>query len=179
AEILPALADRGDVNGEEPQPGEEVLPEPPLVHERAEVAMRGGDHLDVDRDLPLAPDGAHLPFLEHPEQLRLERGGHLADLVEEERSAVGGTDQPLAIGLRAGIAALHVAEELVLEEVLGKGRAVEGAQRPTAARGPVEPPCDDLLAGPRLAGDEEVVRAPNEPPSSEQLEGEGGVEGDR
>ena len=51
--------------------------------------MRRGDDADVDLDRRAAADARDLVPLEHAQELRLERGGQLADLVEEHRAAVG------------------------------------------------------------------------------------------
>ena len=62
--------------------------------------MRGGDDADVDVDRLRLADAAHLAAIEHAQQLRLEVERELADLVEEQRAAVGGLDQALLVGAR-------------------------------------------------------------------------------
>ena len=81
---------------------------------------------------------------------------HVADLVEEQRPAVGQLERaPLAL-TRAGEGAALVAEELALEQVSGIGRAVDGHERPVAAAGwLVDGRGDELLAGAALARDED------------------------
>ena len=69
------------------------------------------------------------PLLERAQQLHLQRERHLADLVEEQRAAVGRLELALLVGDRAGEGALHVAEQLALEQVLGDGAAVDGDER--------------------------------------------------
>ena len=102
-----------------------------------------------------AADALELALLEDAEQLGLGLQGQLADLVEEERAAVGQLEAADAPGDGAGEGALLVAEELALDEPRGEGGAVDLDQRPG---GPpavgVDRPGDQLLAGPRLAGDE-------------------------
>src|SRR5581483_9425120 len=62
----------------------------------------------------------------------------------------------LALG-RAGEGALLEAEELALEERLGERAAVEREERPRSPPGGgVDAAGDDLLAGPRLAADEDA-----------------------
>jgi hypothetical protein len=46
-------------------------------------------------------------------------GGHVADLVEEDRSAVGGDELAGLLAHRAGERALLVAEELRLDQLFG------------------------------------------------------------
>ena len=71
------------------------------------------------RDLGLAADAAELALLEDAEELGLDAGRHLADLVEEERAAVGELEAARAAVAGAGEGAALVAEELALEQVLG------------------------------------------------------------
>ena len=82
-------------------------------------------------------------------------GRHLADLVEEQRAAVGQLETALPPIGRAGERALLVAEDLALEQRLGNRRAVDRHKRKRRARAElVDRLRDQLLAGARLAGDE-------------------------
>ena len=94
-----------------------------------QVAVRRGDDADVDLPAPVLADATHLALLERAEELRLEAQRHLADLVEEERPAVGRLEEAGPVGGGAGEGAAHVAEELALEEALREGRAVDGDER--------------------------------------------------
>src|SRR6185436_1747351 len=63
---------------------------------------------------------------------------------------------PGARGGGAGEGPLLVPEELRLEERLREGRAVERRERPAVARrAAMDEACDDLLAGARLAGQQD------------------------
>ncbi len=67
-----------------------------------------------------APTGVHAALLQHAQQARLHRQRHVADLVEEQRAAVGLLDAADGAFLaRAGEGAADVAEELGLDQVLG------------------------------------------------------------
>ena len=76
-----------------------------------ERALRGSlssDDADVGADLHQTADPAKRALFEEPQQLRLEREGHLADLVEEERAAAlgalaqdGGVAREEALGAAA------------------------------------------------------------------------------
>src|SRR5262249_54456579 len=80
---------------------------------------------------------------------------HVADLVEEERAAVGDFEKPHLARDGARESAFLVAEELGFEELAREAGAVEIQKGLFAARPvPVEPVRDDALAGPRLAADE-------------------------
>ena len=113
------------------------------------------DHANVDLRRLRGADGLEGPLLEHPEQLDLQGGAHVPDLVEEDGAAVGEGEASLAMpdGVREG--ALDVAEELGLEQLLGNGAAVDGDQGPLRAPTVVvECPRDQLLAGAALARDQ-------------------------
>src|SRR5262252_2347343 len=104
---------------------------------------RGHDaHVDVLQGV--APDGPHLPRLEHTKELRLKRARELADLVEEERAAVCLFDEPLALSNRVAERAADVPEELALNQVLGDRAAVDRDERTgRATRRPVQALRDD------------------------------------
>jgi hypothetical protein len=85
----------------------------------------------------------------------VERRRGLRDLVEEERPAARFLEEPLPELDRAGERALHVAEELALQQGLGDGGAVHRDERPgRSLRVRVDGAGDQLLAGSALAGDE-------------------------
>ena len=124
-DVAAALAQRRQLDVDDVEAVVEVLAEAALLHLGGEVAVRRGDDAHVDRDGLVAADALERPLLEHAEELHLHGRRDLADLVEEERAAVGlleAADAPL---VRAGERALLVAEELALEERLGERRAVE------------------------------------------------------
>ena len=68
---------------------------------------------------PLRAERLELALLQHAQQLGLQRRRDLADLVEEDRAAVGQREAALLVGRRAGERALVVAEQLGLEQRLG------------------------------------------------------------
>ena len=70
----------------------------------------------------LAADRRHLALLQHAQQLGLQGEGHVADLVEEQRAAVGLAKLPGAVGDGAGEGAALVAEQLALEQRRRGGR---------------------------------------------------------
>src|SRR5512139_1909327 len=112
----------------------EILAEPALVDHRAQIAVGGRDPADVDLERAGAADALEPPLLQHAEQLGLELGPELADLVEEERASVGELE-PAALALgRAGERALLVAEQLALEQLLAQRRAVDRHERLGGAR---------------------------------------------
>ena len=51
--------------------------------------MRGGDHAHVGLDRLVAADAIELAVGQHAQQARLQLERHVADLVEEQRAALG------------------------------------------------------------------------------------------
>ena len=134
-DVLRPLAQRRDHDLHDVEPVEQVLAEAARLHLRVEVAVRRGH----DRARPRAGSGsrprARTLLLEEAEQLRLERGRELADLVEEERAALGRLHAARLIAHGAGERAAHVAEQLAREQLLGQRGAVHDDEGPVGAAG--------------------------------------------
>ena len=79
----------GTCSAHDREPEVEVRAEGAAVDLLAQVAVGGGDDAHVDLRGCVGADAAHLARLEHAQQLRLQRQRQLADLVEEQRAAVG------------------------------------------------------------------------------------------
>jgi hypothetical protein len=149
------VAQRRHDDREHAQAEVEVVAKAARPHLGGEVPIGRGDDPDVDPPGSLLADPRELAVLEHAQQLALERERDLADLVEEERTAVGSLETADAVLLRAGEGAPHVPEELALEEVLRDRRAVDADERPLGAPAVrVDAPGDELLPRPGLAEDE-------------------------
>src|SRR5690606_36828610 len=99
--------------------------------------IRRRDDPHVDLAHVAAADAEHLAFLQHAQELGLELGTDLADLVEEERAAVGALEAAGAARHRTGERAALVTEELAIEQALGEHLAVDGDERPADAVAPV------------------------------------------
>ena len=155
-DVLPALPQRRQLDRHDRQPEVEVLPEAAARDLGLEVLVGRRDDPDVDLDPVPAADPLDLPLLEEPEELDLEREAHLADLVEEERAAVGDLELPLPLDVGARVGALLVPEQLRLQQRLGDRPAVDRHERavaPAALR--VERAGEQFLAGSALALDED------------------------
>ena len=100
----------------------------------AEILVGRGEHAHVDVDHVLAADADDLAGLQRAEHLGLRGEIHVADLVEEERAAVGLLEEAALPRLRAGERAALVAEELALDELARDGRAVHLDERRVVAR---------------------------------------------
>ena len=94
-----------------------------------QVPVGGGDDAHVDLDRVLAADPLEGLLLQHAQHLRLHLQAHVADLVEEQRAAVGQLELAAAPGERAGERALLVAEQLGLDQLLGDRGAVDLHER--------------------------------------------------
>ena len=154
-DVVPALPKRGHGQREDAEPVEEVLPELPLGHGAAEVAVRRGDDPDVHLARARAAHRLELALLEDTEELPLELERKLAHLVEEDGPPVRQREATVATRGGAGEGAALVAEELALDQRRGDGRAVHLHQRlAPAAAALVDGPGEELLPGPGLPEDE-------------------------
>ena len=81
-----------------------------------------------------AAEALELALLEHAQQLGLDGRRHLADFVEKQHAAVGLLDAARLGADRAGEGAALVAEQLRLEQLIRKRRAVDRDERPCRRR---------------------------------------------
>jgi hypothetical protein len=114
-----------------------------------------GDNARRDPGVAGCADPAEGAVLKNAKELGLELEREFSDLVEKERSAMSGREQPGSIPLSAGEGALGVAEELSLDEGLGERRAVDGDKRPSRTPGGMEGLGNDLLADSGFSFDED------------------------
>ena len=86
------IAQRRDLDDDLGQPVVEVFAELALDDLLLEALMRRAHDAHVDRNLLAAADALDDALLQEAQQLRLQRDRQVADLVEEQRAAVGGFD---------------------------------------------------------------------------------------
>jgi len=98
------LAQRGHEDLEHVQPVIEVLAEAARLHGQLEVLVGGGDHPHVDLHGLDSAQSLELALLQHAQQLDLGRRRQLADLVQEQRAAVGQLETAL-LSARASVKA--------------------------------------------------------------------------
>ena len=113
--VLP-LAQRRQAHAHDVEAMQEVLAEEPQPHALLEILVRGGDHADIRLLRSVAADAVVLAVGEHAQQAHLQVGRHVADLVQEQRAALGLLEPSAARALRAGERAALVPEELGLEQ---------------------------------------------------------------
>ncbi len=166
----PPLAQRRNLQAEQAEPGEQILAEPSLGDQTLQIAVRGGDHANVDLDLSLAAQRPDLLVFQDAQELDLESVRHLAHFIEKERASVGRAEETLPFGLGPGECATDVPEQLVLEHRFGQSSAVHAHQRTGSPRPLVEKARQDLLARARFAFDEEPVGGARQPRRLRELE---------
>ena len=114
-DVLAPLAERWHHDPDDVEPIEEVVAEHPLADHLHEIAVGGGQHAHVGGESLRRPQPSELAALQHAQELDLERGRHLADLVQEQGAAMGFFEQAELAGDGPGEGAAHVAEQLGLQ----------------------------------------------------------------
>ena len=169
-DVAPARAQRRQLEADDGEPMVEILPKPPIADRLLQIHAGRRHQRHVDRLRAGAAQPAHRAVLEHGEELALQGGGQEADLVEEQRAAMGGLEEA-GLGLaRIREGAALIAEQLGLEQGLGDGGTVDGDEGAVAARaGLMNRPRQEPLAGPGLAEDQDRRKATRAGLTGEQL----------
>ncbi len=115
-DVLGPLAQRRQQQREDVEPIIEVLAESPLADQNLQVLVGGRDDADVDADRVRGADAFEHPLLQHAQQLGLHVERDVADLVEEQRAAVGQLESAHLVAMGAGEGPLDVTEQLALQE---------------------------------------------------------------
>ena len=106
-----------NVQVDDSQPIQQILPKLPGCNHVAQVPVRRRDDADIDPRLrPIGADRLNFAILEKPQEERLHAQAHLADFVQEQRAAMRELQLSRLVAVRAGEAALDMSEELRLEE---------------------------------------------------------------
>src|SRR5262249_22318492 len=128
-DVGPPLPERRDIDRKNAQSIEEIRPKRAARHGGLQVPVRRGDDADVDLDRAGRAEALELAFLENPQQGELRVEGQIADLVEEDRAAVGELEPADAAGQCPGERALFVAEQLRSDQCGRDGGAVHAHER--------------------------------------------------
>ena len=107
------------------QPIVQVGEEFSLADRTLEILVGGRDEPHVHARRRLRADRPHLSLLDRAEQHRLALEREVADLVGEQRAAVGDGEEPWSALEGAGEGAALMTEELAGEKLAGEGRAVD------------------------------------------------------
>ncbi|MNP40409.1 hypothetical protein D3C76_1340500 [compost metagenome] len=129
-DVLAAFAQGRHFDVEDVEAIEQVFAEQAFADHFFQVAVGRAEDPHVDLDLTVPAHPAKAAIVEKPQELGLQIGRHLANLVEKHRALVGQFHQPrLAAPLRAGEGAGGVAEQFAFGEVLRQCRAVQCQER--------------------------------------------------
>jgi hypothetical protein len=104
---------------------EKVLPEVPRCDFTLDVAVRGSDDSYIDRDRPARSDGVDRALLQDPQQLDLHVKREVADLVEEQATAMGQLKPAHSVCQGAGESAFAMTKQLALDQLLRDCCAVD------------------------------------------------------
>ena len=104
---------------------------PPSATQLLQVLVGRGDHAHVDADQFAPADAEELALGQHAQQPRLQRQRHVADLVEEQRAAVGLFEAAGVAARGAGEGAGFVAEQFAFQQF---GRNRGGVERDEGLR---------------------------------------------
>ena len=152
--VLGAVAQRRQAQRHDVEPVEKILAEKTLVDQDLEVLVGGGDNPHVGLDRGAAADRGVFALLQHAQQPGLGIHRHVADLVEEQGSALGLLETAGGLVLGAGKGALFVSEQFGFDQITGDGGHVDGDKRAVAALAVVvQRTRHQFLAGAGFAGD--------------------------
>src|SRR5204862_4160520 len=134
-DVTRALAQRWQQQRHDVQAVEKVLAELPCLHFLFEIAVRGSDHAYIDAHVCKPSHALERLLLQKSQQLGLQSGSDLANLVEEHGAAVGGLEQAALLLPCIRERTSFVTEEFAFEELLRQrrtGDVDEGACRAIA-----------------------------------------------
>ena len=154
-DVGPALSKRRQPQRVGGEAEVEVLAERAGVNRRFDGEVGCGEHAHVDLPRRGRADASDEAVFERGEQFGLKLGRQLADLVEEQRAAVGDLDQACFRRRSARERAALVAKELRLHEVAWQGGAVDVDPRLRARRARRDPVREVSFARPGGAQDED------------------------
>ena len=128
-DVLVALAQGRQHDREHGEAVEQVLAEAAGGDLGRQVSVGGGDPAHVGAQGLAAADALEGPLLQHAQQLGLQAGRQLADLVEEEGAALGELSAVLAHEIRNPLASLKGHAQLLEEQLVDEPRRHAKAQR--------------------------------------------------
>src|SRR5690242_7238034 len=93
-DVFAPLAKSRQMNRDDLEAEIKVIAKSALGDEVLQIAIAGRNQADIHPNRLIVADARNLMILEHAQQLDLRAHRHVADLVEEERSAVGILESP-------------------------------------------------------------------------------------
>src|SRR6267142_5296546 len=150
--IFSSIAQGRDVKGNHVKPVEEILAKSAARNLLIEILIGCGDDAHIHAQSFVGPDTLEALLLEDAQNFRLRAQAHIADFVQEERSAVGFLKFPRFVLGGARKTALEMSEELGLDQLFRNGRAVHFYEGSLAAQAcGMQRVSDEFLAGAALA----------------------------
>ena len=115
--VVAPRAQRRQIDADDVDPIVEIRPEAPALDLRLEIAIGGADEPRVERAFVVAAHRADATLFERAQELGLQAGRRLADLVEKQRSAARLQQETGPAGARVGERSARVATGRVDDSV--------------------------------------------------------------
>src|SRR4029077_2220916 len=122
--VVAAFAQRWHFDREYVEPVIQVSTKGTIVNERFKIAVRRGQHSDIDLDRSRRAKPLDLSPLQHTQKLGLQFERYVSDFVEENRSVVRQLKASYNPRERASERSLFVAEQLALDQGSRQGGTV-------------------------------------------------------
>src|SRR6266850_3873436 len=155
--VLEMFAQRGRFDGQHFQPVVKVPSKLAGRDRSPEIAIRGGDHSNIDGYRPLTADSVQLSILEHAKQLRLGGKRHFPDLIQKQCSARCLFEFSFLLFDSSRERSPFMSEHLTFQKRLRQGPTVhhhQGARGSRALR--VQRAGDEFLSSPAFAFNKNV-----------------------
>src|ERR1700730_1896180 len=154
-DVFGVFAQRRNGDGNNVEAVKQVGAKGLLARGLLQISIGRGQEPDVDFNRAGASHAHEFSFLQNAQQLGLENGRKLADVVEENGAAFGNFEKSFFLGNGAGEGALFVAKQFALQQSFGKGGAVQGYKQLSFSRAVVVNGAGgQLLAGTALAANQ-------------------------
>ena len=108
---------------------EQIFTEFPLLHALFQVLVGGGDDPHIDLHRRVTAHAIKLTIRQHAQQTSLDIKRHIANFIQEQRTAVSLFKATLTDGIGAGKGSFFMAEQLGLNQVLGDRRHIQRDKR--------------------------------------------------
>src|SRR5688572_3755125 len=87
-DVFAPLMQRRKMDADDVQPMKKIFPEAALLNSFLKILVGGRNDAHVHLERCMSADAIELVIRQHPQQTSLEIGRHIADLVQEQRSAI-------------------------------------------------------------------------------------------
>ena len=124
-DILNPLPERRQLECDDVEPEVQVFTKCSPCDLFFEIAIGRGDQAKIHRDIFRSSDSSKGAFLQNAKQLPLHPQIEIADLVQEQRAALGAIQKAKLALMGACKRAAFMSEQLAFKQVAGNGRAVD------------------------------------------------------